>query len=352
MPRKKILKISFPLYSLFGGAAYDFSTIKNGDLFLSYPQNFNDPFDGAILIDQNEFTKEFLTRRFDERFVSIASSELQKHKSLDIFSLIDQYNFTRSNAPYGLPLYSDECSIFADIDTAKLKEEIAILYDSYIREIKKVRDEYGVACFTANAPQHNMVMWAHYANNYRGFCCEFVFDYYDADTIRDTKGTSNVLRHFHRVIYTKSFPFLNVKKLLDIPVEELHKNKYIHRFIERVLTLKHKQWNYENEYRIIIHKDSSHFKKVFDKNNKGFKISFPYLNALYLDFAKCIDDTSIEDIASKYKIKYYGLTASPNGVTLVEDKSIINSHNILLDSERILQMFSLSAPMEKETLPF
>ena len=64
MPRKETLKICFPLYSLFGGAAYDFSTIKNGELFLSYPQNFNDPFDGTILIDQTEFIKEFLCRRF------------------------------------------------------------------------------------------------------------------------------------------------------------------------------------------------------------------------------------------------------------------------------------------------
>ena len=34
MPRREMLKIDFPLYSIFGGAAYDFSTIKNGELFL------------------------------------------------------------------------------------------------------------------------------------------------------------------------------------------------------------------------------------------------------------------------------------------------------------------------------
>ena len=88
MPRREMLKIDFPLYSIFGGAAYDFSTIKNGELFLSYPDNFNDPFDGAILIDQTEFLKEILRRKFDDVFVSTLFSEASKNNFTDIFDFI------------------------------------------------------------------------------------------------------------------------------------------------------------------------------------------------------------------------------------------------------------------------
>jgi hypothetical protein len=118
------------------------------------------------------------------------------------------------------------------------------------------------------------------------------------------------------------------------------------------LTLKHEQWSYENEYRIIIHKDSKLFKKTFSKNNCGFKIFFPYLRALYISFEKCIDETSIKDIASTHKIKYYGLTPSQNGVQLVEDGSIVNIHNIMLDTHRILNSFNSLELLEKEFLPF
>lgn len=352
MPRKETLKICFPLYSLFGGAAYDFSTIKNGELFLSYPQNFNDPFDGTILIDQTEFIKEFLCRRFGEDFVSTVFSEITADKSANAFDWISQYNFAKKAFPNCKIPRSDKCQILSNIDADKLKEECTDLYNNYIESIKKIRNEYGVACFTTNAPQSNMVMWAHYANNYKGFCCEFEFNYYDVDTSRDTKGTSNILKHFHKVTYTKNFPFLDVKKLLDYSPDELNNNKYIYKFVEKSLTLKYKQWKYENEYRIIIHKDSKLFKKTFSKNNCGFKIPFSYLKALYINFEKCIDETSIKDIAIAHAVKYYGLIPSKNGVELVEDGSIMNIHNIILDSKRILNSFSPQESMEKEMLPF
>ena len=352
MSRRKMLEIYFPLYSMFGGAAYDFSTIKNGELFLSYPNNFNDPFDGAILINQIEFLKEVLRRQFNDKFVSTLFSEASKNHFTDIFEFIKQYSFALTELPDALIMYSDDCSMLANIDANKLKQDCLALYNDYIKAIGMIRNEYGVACFTKNTPETNMVMWAHYADNYKGFCCKFEFDHYDVDNPRDKKGTGNILKYFHEVTYTKQFPFIDVKKILKYSPEELGKSKYIHKFIENVLTLKHEQWSYEKEYRIIIHKDSKLFKKTFSKNNCGFKIFFPYLRALYISFEKCIDETSIKDIASTHKIKYYGLTPSQNGVQLVEDGSIVNIHNIMLDTHRILNSFNSLELQEKEFLPF
>lgn len=352
MPQREMLKIDFPLYSIFGGAAYDFSTIKNGELFLSYPDNFNDPFDGAILIDQTEFLKEVLRRRFNDKFVSTLFSEAPKNNFTDIFEFIKQYNFALTELPDALIMYSDDCSMFENIDANKLKQECLALYNDYIKTIRKIRNEYGVACFTTNTPETNMVMWAHYADNYKGFCCKFEFDYYDVDTPRDKKGTGNILKRFHKVTYTKQIPFIDVKEILKYSPEELGKSTYIHRFIEKVLTLKHEQWSYENEYRIIIHKDSKLFKKTFTQNKCGFKISFPYLKALYISFEKCIDETGIKDIAITHKVKYYLLTPSKVGVQLVEDGSVMNIHNIMLDTHRILNTFTSLEFQEREFLPF
>ena len=352
MTQKNIHEFDFPIYSMFSGAFYDFSTIKNGELFLSYPDNFNDPFDGAILIDQTDFLKEILRRKFDDVFVSTLFLEASKKHSTDIFDFIKLYNFALTELPEALIMYSDDCSRFANIDANKLKQECLALYNDYIEAIRKIRNEYGVACFTTNTPDTNMVMWAHYADNYKGFCCKFEFNHYNVDAPRDKKGTGNILKHFHEVSYTKQFPFIDVKEILKYSPEELGKSKYIHKLIEKVLTLKHEQWSYENEYRIIIHKDSKLFKKTFTKNKCGFKISFPYLQALYMSFEKCIDKASIKDIAVTHKVKFYLLTPSKEGVRLVEDGSVKNIHNIVLDTHRILNSFTSLELQERNYLPF
>ncbi|MBQ7789589.1 MAG: DUF2971 domain-containing protein [Clostridia bacterium] len=326
--------ISFPLYSLFSGEVYDFSTIKNGELFLSYPRNFNDPFDGAILIDLNEFIKEYLSRRFGEDIVTIIL-EFSNDKSEDVFSLLSRYKTVKTSIPICAEIYPEEFDFFSNIDVNKLKEDCLNLYNDYIIKIKEFRNEYGVACFTSNLPENNMVMWAHYANNYKGFCCKFEFDYYNVNTNRDTNGTANILKHFHKITYTNKIPCLNAKKLLDCPLDKIKTSKYINGFVKKALTLKHKQWKYENEYRIIIHKDSKFFEKTFNKNNCGFKIAFPYLKSLYINYEKCVDEASIVDIATTHNIKYYGLTASQNGAILVNDTSVINLHNILLEAGHI-----------------
>lgn len=116
MPRKKTIKITYPLYTLFSGKAYNFSTIKKGDLFLAYPNTFNDPFDGAILVDQMEFIKEYLRRRFGESFVSIGYKEVFEKNLPDIFALIDQYNYLAKRMAFALSSYSKECELFLNID--------------------------------------------------------------------------------------------------------------------------------------------------------------------------------------------------------------------------------------------
>lgn len=351
MPRKEILKISFPLYSLFSGAVYDFSTIRNAEMFLSYPLNFNDPFDGAILIDKNEFVNEYLIKLYGDNFVSVATSILGKSSFTDIFTLIEMYNLIRKENLCCMPEYLKEGDIFFGINAETVKKECFALYDAYIAEIKEVRNEYGVACFTANAPETNMAMWAYYANNYKGFCCKFEFDYYNVDTNFDTKGTSDLLKHFYKIKYTKKIPYLEARKLLSCPLNKVGKSKYIRNFVEKVLTLKNTQWKHENEYRLIIHKNSKLFPKTFHKNNKGFKIAFPYLQALYIDLEKCVDEDSIVDIANVHSVKYYNLSPSKNGICLVEDKSKLNEHNLILDVQKIPQT-NLQHTAFEEDIPF
>lgn len=73
--------------------------------------------------------------------------------------------------------------------------------------------------------------------------------------------------------------------------------------------------------------------------------------ALYMSFEKCIDEAGIKDIAITHKVKYYLLIPSKVGVQLVEDGSVMNIHNIMLDTHRVLNTFTSLKFQEREFLP-
>ena len=95
---------------------------------------------------------------------------------------------------------------------------------------KEMSDEYFLFCFSSNSrsPQ----MWAHYANNHNGVCLEFF--------IQENPHVINYIKN-----RTKFDPFINLK-------DESSKLK----FMNHLVTIKDKRWEYEEECRLLKHKNS------------------------------------------------------------------------------------------------
>ena len=67
---------------------------------------------------------------------------------------------------------------------------------------------------------------------------------------------------------------------IDALKVKIEKNKEIHKYIKEILTIKQKQWAYEDEYRLIIDLEDKFLFKV-KVCKKGFSIKFPYYQCVY-----------------------------------------------------------------------
>lgn len=330
MNDKEIMGLN-DLYSMYKNKDYSYETLFDAEVFLSHPKQFNDPFDCFVLIDKNEFDIEYLGRIFGH-------SIIQKiNKFFHHTPFFENIEFMHSCKKYKADLYPKEFDCVLEKDLEMLKNGSLELYDKYCSELDKVRNRFGIACFTINKPSKNMVMWAHYAENYDGFCAK-----YDFGNIKFRIGTKEcdeyayyILKHLKKVKYTKTFPRIDVKKLLDIPIDKIIDSKFAIGYVKKTLDKKYFQWKYENEYRLIIDKEDKNI-EIISPNEKGFKIKFPYLRELYIFSSKNTlrKRLVIEEIAKKHKVKYLWLTTNKGNVELIEDKSTFSEHNFIIDASK------------------
>lgn len=113
-----------------------------------------------------------------------------------------------------------------------------------ISEIRKqIQTTTGVHCFFGDSPD-NALMWAHYADNHKGFCIEY-------EVAIETPGLLEVN-------YSSKLPAPSVTELLFSPEETLR----------RILTTKKMEWNYEKEWRLV-------FLRALSPGEKGMNIKRP-----------------------------------------------------------------------------
>ena len=116
------------------------------------------------------------------------------------------------------------------------------ILDGYINKMKAV---YLISSFTKNIVD-NMPMWAHYSNNHQGFCIEY--DVLNPKVVfpisyeEERFGLASILTSIFNLTY-KIF-----KGEIDENDEEF---QFTMTLITHFGLIKHKTWQYENEYRII-----------------------------------------------------------------------------------------------------
>lgn len=146
-----------------------------------------------------------------------------------------------------------------------------------VKEVLNVYREYLIGCFTTNLTS-NLPMWAHYANNHKGICVEY-------EVVSP--------KFFYPVIYEKgrhlsnkicmNFLALSVKDMNGIITDEEEKDLELYSQILYYSTMiKDKSWEYEDEYRYIIHKMKLEGKEIkggtlLNTRDMGIKISGIYL---------------------------------------------------------------------------
>ncbi|MDR6240979.1 DUF2971 domain-containing protein [Aureibacter tunicatorum] len=167
-------------------------------------------------------------------------------------------------------------------------------YEDYMDTMTGARASLGVICFSSKLD--NLLMWSHYANNHEGICVEFdaespffngqykdcgssLFENLDYDTkdIYDNVGT------LKKVEYSNIRPsVIETRALIDDTKSWLVKSK---------------EWEYEDEYRIILPLDRSESKKINDLNISLFKIDKEIIKSVTMG---CQVQESVKKTISNY----------------------------------------------------
>ena len=251
---------------------YVISEIKECNLYLSRPEDFNDIFDAVSIL-----SKENLYEYFKE------SSQLN-----EIISLVN-----RVYEIYGNTSTHD--------DVERLKNVKMDFWVDTNNHYNQILGEVRVACFTES--HQNMPMWAHYANNHQGVCLQ-----YNPATFLNAWSRERLFS----VKYTKQMPDIISEILLT------KKRKITFKTIESIVTKKHEDWRYEKEWRLILHKGHFYSKEndvpkefykfgklvVFEKPSKvylGYKVSTDVEEL----FRSVLENTGVEIV--KMEMTAFGL---------------------------------------------
>lgn len=191
LPEKLYKYESFSVQSLLN--------IKNQTVFFSSPSGFNDPYDCAI------------------------KAELKDPSNEDISALRDIY-LSKDWPPHVIDKLKR-----SPIDKLKptliraAREANEIVIDTFIKE-------RGVSCFSE--VNDELLMWAHYADKYQGFCLEF--------------STNNEL-------FEKAKKVQYVEQMPKLDMYHVYKDNERKQILELFCT-KSKAWEYEKEWRVIHNK--------------------------------------------------------------------------------------------------
>ena len=173
-------------------SAYSLGELVNQTMWYSNPSTFNDPFDCALTIDR---------RKFEESFQHAVSVGIER-------------GTIRPDLPDAMRIPTeDERQLFLKIRQL----------------LRQAAGKLGLCCFSEDP--RSILMWAHYANDHKGFCVEY----------SSAEGTM-LSKEVSSVIYSAKIPSLSIS--------DLSRDKSA-QTVELLWRTKSTCWRYEKEWRAL-----------------------------------------------------------------------------------------------------
>lgn len=210
--------------------------LENNEIWFSDPLDFNDPYDCNLVIDSNN--------TYDEIFIHLKDIRVRR-----------EAEFKKR----GLDLSDQHIEKTADYwskNPDKLKE---YLKNNQLSEIQNK----GMTCFSKS--DDILLMWSHYADSHKGACLTF-----DIDKDKDFFWLPYIVE------YPDTYPKINFVKEKDI-----------HKRYKHILAMKSKDWEYEQEVRVVRDKREQ-------KEYRG-NIKFKKEALTEIKFGYKTDDKTIEE---------------------------------------------------------
>lgn len=228
--------------------------IDSERVLLNNPDNFNDPFDAMINIDDEEINKSFDLYSNYSLQQELKKMNLNKIRNRNLKKRIfiiqnkinkeDKFKYTHGInelcESIKLDYFHDQIANIKDIFTSNVEDAKA-----YIRKCTFI------TCFSYR--NNSILMWSHYGDSHQGVCIEF----------------ENKLNIFNDVYYTDKKPFFNIYNYTNAIIESKENNKAksfenedIKNNIISLFCTKSTDWSYENEVRFITMSEGNDKEKL------------------------------------------------------------------------------------------
>jgi hypothetical protein len=189
--------IPITIYKYMKANKQGLTNLKSQILYMANPGSFNDPFDCAVNIEASSLTKNEVEK--------IRTYYLNKD---DISETLKAEFRTKSN--------EDLFGLFK-ISAQKALDERKISFNT----------KYGVCCFSET--KSNLLMWAHYAESFSGYCLEYFTNKEPFDKMLPVE-------------YMVDFPKFDIAAfVLEGKDDQIFK----------LFCTKSKEWDYEKEWRVL-----------------------------------------------------------------------------------------------------
>jgi Protein of unknown function (DUF2971) len=204
------------------------------------------------------------------------------------------------------------CIVFSSVDSFNDISEIinyfsSDLQDENIGEFEKWLNSYSnfynsvILCLTRNPL--NTLMWAHYGNSHKGVVIGI-----DISKTDMTIFENNILPiQLGSVIYTKTYPsskVVSTNNIANLHTQSIGFNLENIEILQRIYLYKSIYWSYEEEVRVVKHRNYSKFKRQdFYDNHKFMELPLSSVVEVYFG-ASLIDKVNVktyELLKEKYK---------------------------------------------------
>ena len=259
-------------------ASHWVDTLRNGQLKVARPQDFNDPYDClGVCVGQYPIS-------------TVKAHFLNKSSAVYVLTVATAKEFNKT--------IEDAADILARIHVRGMSDNMA----KAITNRNTVNDIQFILCFSG-APENDSshsLMWSHYANKCNGVRLGFDF------------GGPEFEMYLNAVRYSCERATLNLSLIKDYE----HDHEYL-RFNEDNFLMKSIEWAYEREYRMMI--DDKHSEEGKDKEGnliRFWRFKPEYLQTVDLGFGIQKDEEAeiIDIVAKSYRhVKVRRLLMSQQG---------------------------------------
>jgi hypothetical protein len=217
--------------------------LKNNRLKITQIDSFNDPFEFKLSADTN------IT--FDTVLEDITTDEIAAKKVLDFFTVNNIYQDT--NLPKFLNWFKQHGQVYindlkAVFETA-IKDAIEKTFSEHMNK------EYRVMCFSVRSD--SILMWSHYGKQHQGMLFKFESDYLSKDKIESTDEL--ILKVEYQNDRVQLPPTISVR------------NEKVRRAMIALTKTKYKDWEYEQECRILVKFDREENYPYIDINPRAIE---------------------------------------------------------------------------------